>query len=112
MEAVERGKDLPDADCPQPVEKPPLPRGIGPVSNLLKVFLNLCAEESEVAQRLIANSEDIDNIAAYGADADVPAMSGWRRELFGEDALKLRDGRMALAIKDRNLAVVDLPDAE
>ena len=112
MEAVERGRALPDAECPQPVEKPPLPRGIGPVADLLKVFVKMCAEESGVAQRLIANSDDIDNLAAFGEDADVQALKGWRRELFGEAALKLRDGRMGLAIKDRNVTVVDLPSAE
>ena len=110
MEAVERGRALPDADCPKPVEKPQLPRGIGPVADLLKVFLKMCAEESEVAQRLIANSEDIDNLAAFGEDANIPALSGWRRELFGDAALKVRDGRMALAIKDRSVTVIDLPD--
>jgi ribonuclease D len=108
MEAVERGRALPEDECPTPVEKAPLPRGIGPVADLLKVFLKMCAEESGVAQRLIANSEDIDTIAAFGEDADVPALKGWRRELFGEAALKLRDGRMGLAIKDRVLTVVDL----
>lgn len=108
MEAVERGRALPDDECPTPVEKLVLPRGIGPVADLLKVFLKMCAEESGVAQRLIANSEDIDTIAAFGEDADVPALKGWRRELFGEAALKLRDGRMGLAIKDRVLTVVDL----
>jgi ribonuclease D len=75
----------------------------------LKVFLKMCAEESEVAQRLIANSEDIDNLAAFGEDAKIPALSGWRRELFGDAALKVRDGRMALAIKDRSVTVIDLP---
>ena len=108
MEAVERGRALPDDECPTPVEKLVLPRGIGPVADLLKVFLKMCAEESGVAQRLIANSEDIDTIAAFGEEADVPALKGWRRELFGEAALKLRDGRMGLAIKDRVLTVVDL----
>ena len=108
MEAVERGRALPDDECPTPVEKLVLPRGIGPVADLLKVFLKMCAEESGVAHRLIANSEDIDTIAAFGEDADVPALKGWRRELFGEAALKLRDGRMGLAIKDRVLTVVDL----
>ena len=108
MEAVERGRALPDDECPTPVEKLVLPRGIGPVADLLKVFLKMCAEESGVAQRLIANSEDIDNLAAFGEEADVPALKGWRRELFGEAALKLRDGRMGLAIKDRVLTVVDL----
>ncbi|MEQ8506976.1 MAG: ribonuclease D [Rhodospirillales bacterium] len=109
MEAVDRGRDLPDDECPKPVEKPQLPRGIGPVSDLLKVFLKMCAEDSGVAQRLIANSEDIDVLAAFGEEADIGALKGWRRELFGEAALRLRDGRMGLAIKDRNLTVVDLP---
>ena len=111
MEAVERGRALPDDECPKPVEKPQLPRGIGPVADLMKVFLKMCAEDSGVAQRLIANSDDIDQLAAFGEDADVGALKGWRRELFGEAALRLRDGRMALVIKDRKLATVDLPDA-
>jgi ribonuclease D len=45
-------------------------------------------------------------IAALGEDADVPALHGWRRQVFGEDALKIREGDMALAIRGRKLALV------
>jgi ribonuclease D len=59
-----------------------------------------------VAQKLVASSSDVDLIAAYGEDADAPALSGWRRDLFGEDALKLKDGDMALAVRNKKVAVV------
>lgn len=108
LEAINRGKSLPDAECPTREDKQPLPRGIGPTSDLLKVLLKMRAEESDVAQRLIASSADVDRIAGLGEDADVPALTGWRRELFGAEALKLRRGELALAIKNRKVSVVDL----
>ena len=108
LEAVQRGLALPEADCPQPEERAPLPRGIGPVADLLKVMLKLAAEESGVAQRLIATTDDIDQIAAFGDKAEVPALKGWRRDLFGEAALRLRAGEVGLAVRGHHLTIVDL----
>jgi ribonuclease D len=64
--------------------------------DLLKVLLKMKCDEHEVAQKLVASSPDLDAIAADD-NADVPAMHGWRRELFGEAALQLKHGRLALA---------------
>ena len=111
LEVVRRGQAVPDADCPRPQSKPALPRGLGPVIDLLKVLLKLKCEESQVAQKLVASSADIARIAADGDAADVPALRGWRREVYGEDALRLRAGETALAANGKRLKLVSLDPA-
>jgi ribonuclease D len=75
--------------------------------DLLKTLLRQRAEEAGVAARLIADTEDIERIAAH-EDEDVPALHGWRAEVFGNDALALRDGRLALALRDGHTLLVNL----
>lgn len=75
--------------------------------DLLKTLLRQRAEAAGVAARLIADTEDIERIAAH-EDDDVPALHGWRAEVFGNDALALRDGRLALALHDGDAVLVDL----
>jgi ribonuclease D len=106
--AVKRGLAVPDSECPKPKKHARLPSDIGPAAELLKVLLKMKCVESGVAQKLVASSSDVDLIAAFGEDADVKALSGWRRVLFGEDALKLKDGAMALAVKNKKVAVVSV----
>jgi ribonuclease D len=106
LAALARGKALAEKDCPQPVDRPLMPNGLGPVTDLLKVLLKMKAEESGAAQRLVASSDDLDLIAAFGEEADVPALRGWRREVFGEDALKLCRGEIGLAVKGKRLDVI------
>ncbi len=86
-----------------PTTLPNLPRG-QPLSaeasatmELLKVLLKASAARHRVAPRLIADSDDLERIASE-ADPDVPALRGWRRHLFGEDALKLKRGELALTL--------------
>jgi ribonuclease D len=86
---------------------PPLPSGIGPTVELLKVLLRLEAERHQVAPRLIASAADIEAIAAND-DADVEALKGWRRNVFGERALALKHGRIALKLKDGKVAIEEL----
>jgi len=107
LKAVERALAIPESDLPKAQAKIDLPSGIGPVSDLLKVFLKMICEETGVAQKLIANSSDIDHIAAFGADAKVEAMEGWRYEMFGEAAVKLRSGEIGLAIKNKKVVLLD-----
>lgn len=106
LEAVKRGQAVPEADCPAPEDKPLLPRGIGPLSDLLKVLLKMKCEEFEVAQKLVASAADVDLLAAFGADADVPALHGWRFEVFGQDAVRLRNGEIALAASTTGIRTV------
>ena len=97
LDAVKRGLTTPKDQWPQPSTRPDLPRGISPTADLIKVLLKKVSEDANVAGRLIASSAEIDLIAGFGENADVPALRGWRREIFGEDALRLRAGKLALA---------------
>ncbi len=86
---------------------PPLPSGIGPTVELLKVLLRYEAEAHQVAPRLIASVADIEAIAAKD-DADVPALKGWRRKVFGERALALKHGKIALKLERGKVAIEEL----
>jgi ribonuclease D len=105
LAAVERGLAVPPADRPQGEGRRDLPSGIGPTVELLRVLLKMCCEDGGVAQKLVASASDLELIAADD-EADVPALSGWRRKLFGEAALDLKHGRTALAIEDRKVKLV------
>jgi len=98
---------LPDADCPRLPAAQPKSRGIGPVVELMKVLLKLRCEEHDVAQKLIANVADLERIAGED-DPDVPALHGWRREIFGADAIALKRGELALALRGGRLQPVSL----
>jgi ribonuclease D len=92
---------------PPPFERAaPAPQGLGSTVELLKVLLRFEAEQHDVAPRLIASVADLELIAARD-DADVPALRGWRREVFGERALALKSGRIALALDKGRVTIVD-----
>ncbi len=98
LAAVAKGRAVPESECPV-VEREngweaAASRG---VVELLKLLLKARSETHHVAQRLIATSDDVEAIALSDT-ADVPALSGWRRELFGEDALKLKHGKLAIGL--------------
>jgi ribonuclease D len=77
---------------------------------LLKVLLKSKCEQHGVAQRLIASSDDLDLLAADDS-ADIPALHGWRRDVFGEDALALKAGRIGLAVAGKGIKIIPLPPA-
>jgi len=79
----------------------------GAVVELLKVLLKARAEEAGVASKLIATVSDLELIANDDA-ADTPALKGWRREAFGEDALKLKRGELALVLDGARVRVVEV----
>ena len=84
------------------------PEGSSAAAELLKVLLRQVAEREGVAAKVLASSDDIDRIAAEGEEADVPAMHGWRRAVFGDVAVKLVRGEIALKFDRRKIAVFDL----
>ncbi len=75
---------------------------------MLKVLLNIVDEKEGVAAKIIANSDDLEKIAIDGETAEVAALSGWRRELFGETALSLIGGKVALRFIDKKIEAVEL----
>jgi ribonuclease D len=111
LDAIQRGlASDPTVDPPAPARPDP-PPGVGPLLELLRVLLKLRCEEHQVAQKLLATAEDIEAIAADD-EAPVPALSGWRREIFGKDALALKHGRLALTVRHNRISLVELPDPD
>ncbi len=86
-----------------------MPPGLGPSVDMLKTLLRLKTEYVDIAPRLIANTSDLSELAAFGDQADIRALKGWRREVFGEDALKMLDGKISLTLKDKKVVAVDSP---
>ena len=104
VEAVKRGLERDPKTLPRLDRFRPAPNGAATVE-LLKVLLRMTAEQHGVAAKVIATVDDLDRIAADD-EADVPALKGWRRELFGDKALALKHGKLALAVaKGRVVAV-------
>ncbi len=79
--------------------------GIGPLVDLLRVLLKQRCDECDVAPKLIASAADLDRIASDSAP-DVAAMHGWRHEIFGQYAVDLKNGKLALASEDDKVVLV------
>jgi ribonuclease D len=107
LAAVQRALALPESAYPVPPPRREPPPGIGPLIDLLRVLLKLRCEENDVAQKLVADTEDLEMIAADDA-APVRALQGWRAELFGKDALDLKHGRLALTAAGKRIKLVRL----
>jgi ribonuclease D len=103
--AVSRGLARDPKTLPLPARAQPVANGTA-VVELLKVLLRMVSERHHVAAKVIATVDDLERIAADDA-ADVPALTGWRRELFGEKALALKHGELALAIEKGRVATVE-----
>jgi ribonuclease D len=108
MTALEAAFEIPSEDWPEIPRHKPAPEGTGAASDLLKVLLKTIVDQEGVAAKVIANGDDLDKIAAHGENAEVAALSGWRRELFGEQALKLISGGLALKFADKRVQVVEV----
>lgn len=111
--AVNEALAIPKEDLPK-IAKPYQPNeGTQSAVELLKVLLKLTAEREGVAAKIIANTDDLEKIASEGEKADVQAMHGWRKELFGDRALKLIDGQLVIKFVNRKIEAVelDLPEA-
>src|SRR4051812_25481108 len=106
LTAVKQALEIPKDDLPRVPRHRPQPNGNGAAVDLLKVLLKMISENHGVASKIIATVDDLEAIAADDR-ADVPALAGWRRELFGETALKLKHGHLALAVKGTNVVAID-----
>jgi ribonuclease D len=105
VDAVKRGLERDVETLPRLDRFRPVANGAATVE-LLKVLLRMTAERHGVAAKVIATIDDLDRIAADD-QADVPAMKGWRRELFGEKALAIKHGRLALAVDKGRVVTVE-----
>ncbi|TWB42413.1 ribonuclease D [Nitrospirillum pindoramense] len=107
LAAIEKARSLPDSALPRAEPRAELPAGIAPTVELLRVLLKLVCDDEDVASRLVANAADLEAIAADD-HAKVQAMSGWRFDLFGRQALALKHGKLALAMENRKVKLVHL----
>lgn len=99
VEAMDAALADPAAYAPKVEKQKILPNNIGPTVELLKVLLRLVAQKHGLAPKLLATVSDLEEIAASD-DADVPALQGWRREVFGEEALKLKRGETVMMLQN------------
>ncbi|ABG31841.1 ribonuclease D [Roseobacter denitrificans] len=106
LQAVKRGVECPQQDMPKPDRSRDKLQVNPALADLLRVLLKAKTESAGVAAKLIAPAADLDAIAA--GLRDVPALNGWRREVFGEDALRLCEGKIALAAEGANVRIVNL----
>jgi ribonuclease D len=104
---IAEAKGTPERDLPNLPRSNDAVRPSPALVALLKVLLAERANANHVAPRLIASGDDIDALA--GEDApDLPCLAGWRADVFGTDALRLKAGKIALAAKGRRVEVVEL----
>ena len=96
---------MPDADLPAAPQSRDSVRPSAALVSLLKVLLAAKSEQHHVAARLVASSDDIDRLALE-ENPDIPALHGWRREVFGNDALLLKQGRVALGVDGRRVKFI------
>ncbi|MCB1489639.1 MAG: ribonuclease D, partial [Bauldia sp.] len=106
LAAVERALATPKDDLPRVPKARPTTNGTGAAVDLLKVLLKMTSENHGVAAKVIATVDDLEAIASDDK-ADVPALHGWRRELFGDAALRLKRGDMALAMRRNQVVALD-----
>ncbi len=103
--AIEIARNEPEADLPLAARKDG-PRPSPALVSLLKVLLAAKAEQHDVAPKLLASSEEIDRLAVE-AEPEIPALQGWRREVFGSDALALKEGRVSLGVDGRRIKLIN-----
>jgi ribonuclease D len=104
--AINAALAIPKEELPKLAKPAQNPEGSNAAAELLKVLLRLVAEEEGVAPKVLASSDEIDRLAADGEKANVPALSGWRREVFGEKALRLVRGEISLKFDNRRIVAV------
>ncbi|HWB46368.1 MAG TPA: ribonuclease D [Hyphomicrobiaceae bacterium] len=107
IEAVKQGLARDPATVPPLRSGAPFPGDKAALLDLLRVLLKACAARHRVAARLIADADDLERIAAE-ANPDVPALKGWRHDLFGTHAQRLKRGETALAVRGGEVVVIPL----
>ncbi|MGE0222927.1 MAG: ribonuclease D [Acetobacteraceae bacterium] len=105
LEVVAATKALPDDALPPAPSNRDSARPSAALVSLLKVLLAAKCESHHVAPRLVASSDDIDRLALEEAP-EIPALHGWRREVFGDDALALKSGTIALGVNGRRVKLI------
>jgi ribonuclease D len=102
LKIINQTANLTPEDCPKKEAKSSLPPHLQSTLEMLKMLLRIQAADHNVAAKLIAKSDDLEAIA-FGKDTTLPALKGWRFEIFGEKALALKSGKIAFTLKNGNI---------
>jgi ribonuclease D len=105
LAAIAEAKALPDDLLPEAPNGRDGPRPSPALVSLLKVLLATKCEQHHVATKLVASSDDLDRLALEDTP-DLPALQGWRAEVFGADALALKQGRISLGVDGRRVKLL------
>jgi ribonuclease D len=108
LKVITAALETPKDQMPKLPKHVSAPEGTGAATEMLRVLLKLVTEEQGVAAKVVANADDLDQIAAKGEQAEVAALVGWRRELFGDTALRLIRGEVALKFENKRIVAVAL----
>lgn len=105
LQSIAEAKAIPDDELEKIPRPKQAPEGCQAATEMLKVLLKVIVEKHGVAAKIIATVDDLEKIAADD-NAEVSALKGWRRELFGNQALDLKNGRIALGYKDKSVKII------
>jgi len=98
LEIINAALDSPRENWPKVERKEPFPKHAAGTLEMLKMLLRINCSEADVAPKLVADSEDLEELAVE-AKPEIAAMHGWRFEVFGKDALDLKSGKIALRLE-------------
>ncbi len=104
---IQGAERIPKDELPSLPARPRGPSPKGPIGDLIRVLLKAVSEKHGVAARIIATSDEIDALV-LDDEADVPALRGWRRKIFGEKALAIKNGTLALAANRKGVVEVSI----
>jgi ribonuclease D len=96
---------LPDTALPVPLSHSQARKPPAAIMELLRVLLKHVSDEQNIAPRLLASADDLE-LLARDDNAPIRALSGWRREVFGATALQLKNGEIALAVKNGRIRLI------
>jgi ribonuclease D len=107
LKAVRSAQELPESELPSMPVPRHVPEGSSAATEMLKVLLKFIVEKHGVAAKIIATVDELEKIAADD-EADVPALKGWRGELFGKAALNLKNGKLALGFNGKSVTLIEI----
>ncbi|MBI4304773.1 MAG: ribonuclease D [Chloroflexi bacterium] len=107
LDAIARGLAVPEAQCPRPNGRFEYSDGTSVRVALLQALLKLKSEQQHVAPKLVATRSELEALI-LDPDGDHPALRGWRRQIFGEDAMALLNGRLAITGDPAGMKIVQV----
>ncbi len=110
LEAVNNALAIPKEDLPTIPKHSSSSSGNNAASEVLKLLLKVISEKQGVAPKIIAHTDEIEKIAALGENANVAALQGWRREVFGQQALDLLEGRTCIKFESKRIVTRPVKD--